>query len=161
MKYEFTIAPRFFDWNAGWQDWLAQKSSGEKAHLPTPRCFILLMFRMAPWARVPVWPPVPAFGLHLVQRHGGRFFLPGHHLDQELAQDGRIRPLQQLHGPIQRLAGKSGLFQLPAFLIQALHGLRPSMRLVIRRFGTGPAEPGRSVPEWPPGRGPACPRRSR
>ena len=25
------------------------------------RCFILLMFRMAPWARVPVWPPVPAF----------------------------------------------------------------------------------------------------
>ena len=41
MKYEFTIAPRFFDWNAGWQDWLAQKSNGEKAHMPTPRYFIL------------------------------------------------------------------------------------------------------------------------
>ena len=42
MKYEFAIAPRSFDWNAGWQDWLAQKSSEEKADVPSPRCFVLL-----------------------------------------------------------------------------------------------------------------------
>lgn len=100
---------------------------------------------------------LPGFGLHLVQRHGWRFFLLGHHLDQNFGQDGCVRPLQQFHRLVQRLPGESGHFQLPAFLIQTLHDLRTPIYLVIPRFEKGPAGPGQSVPGWPPDRVPACP----
>ena len=55
----------------------------------------------------------------------------GHHVNQDIGQDGRIRPLQQLHRPLQRMPRESDLFQLPAFLIQTLHGLHTPIRLVI------------------------------
>ena len=90
MKYEFAIAPRSFDWNAGWQDWLAQKSNGEKADVPSPRCFVLLFLGWLLGRESQLGLDLPQASLHLVQGHGGRLFLLGHHLDQGFGQNGRI-----------------------------------------------------------------------